>query len=227
MTGDDFPARRRTAMNSSFSNSFFFSIILISPLACLAQSAQAPPPRSDYVVSVKELRMSGKGHKAFDKGSHMLAKGDAAGSLVYLQQAIAEYPEHYEAYYDLGVAHFRLGHTADAEQAFQKSIDLTGGTFAPPHFGMGALLCKNKEFAQAERILQRGLELEPASAVGKYYLGWAQFALNRLVEAERNVQQALVRNSHFAEARALLENIHHRQAAIQSALDTTVANARP
>jgi tetratricopeptide (TPR) repeat protein len=92
---------------------------------------------------------------------------------------------------------------------------------------MGALLCKNKEFAQAERILQRGLELEPASAVGKYYLGWAQFALNRLVEAERNVQQALVRNSHFAEARALLENIHHRQAAIQSALDTTVANARP
>jgi tetratricopeptide (TPR) repeat protein len=227
MTGDDFPARRRTTMSSSFRSSFFSAMILISPIASLAQAGQAPAPRNDYVVSVQQLRMSGKAHKAFDKGSHMLAKGDAAGSLVYLQQAVAEYPEHYEAYYDLGVAHFRLGHIADAEQAFQKSIDVTGGTFAPPHFGMGALLCQRREFAQAERVLQRGLDLEPASAIGKYYLGWAQFALNRLVEAERNVEQALVRNAHFAEARALLESIHHRQAAIQSAVDNSVATARP
>jgi len=214
-------------MNFSFRSSFLSVIILVSPIAGLAQSDQAAAPRNDYVVSVQELRMTGKGQKAFDKGNHMLAKGDAAGSLVYLQQAITEYPEHYKEYYDLGVAHFRLGHTADAEHAFQKSIDLTGGTFAPPHFGMGAVLCRKQEFAQAERILERGLALEPASAVGKYYLGWSQFGVNRLVEAERNVQQALVRNAHFAEARALLESIHRRQIAVQSAVDNSVANPRP
>jgi tetratricopeptide (TPR) repeat protein len=231
MTADNFPAPRAFQMNASSLRTvlrgIFLATMLILPATCPAQSDQAPAPRNDYIVSVKELRMAGKGHKAFDKGSHMLAKGDAAGSLVYLRQAIAEYPQHYEAYYDLGVAHFRLGHTVEAEQAFQKSIDLTAGAFAPPHFGMGALLCKNKEFSQAERVLQKGLELEPASAIGKYYLGWAQFALNRLEEAERNVQQALVRNTHFAEARALLERIHHRQAAIQSAADNSVASARP
>jgi len=51
----------------------------------------------------------------------MLAKGEVAQSIPYLQQAIAQYPEHYMAYYDLGVAHFRLAHQADAEQAFQKA----------------------------------------------------------------------------------------------------------
>jgi len=220
-----------TLMNaSSFRSrlsSFFLASIFISPAACLAQSEQSAAAKSNYVVSVQDLRMSGKGQKAFDKGSRLLFKGDAAGSLVYLERAIAECPEHYKAYYDLGVAHFRLGHTADAELAFQKSIDLTGGSYAPPQFGMGAILCQKQEFGQAEKVLERGLDVEPGSAIGKYYLGWAQFALNRLVEAERNVRQALVRNAKLAEARALLETIHRRQALVQSLAESGVANLRP
>ncbi len=220
-----------TLMNaSSFRSrlsSFFLASIFISPAACLAQSEQSAAAKSNYVVSVQDLRMSGKGQKAFDKGSRLLFKGDAAGSLVYLERAIAECPEHYKAYYDLGVAHFRLGHIADAELAFQKSIDLTGGSYAPPQFGMGAILCQKQEFGQAEKVLERGLDVEPGSAIGKYYLGWAQFALNRLVEAERNVRQALVRNAKLAEARALLETIHRRQALVQSLAESGVANLRP
>jgi len=207
--------------------SFFMTILLFSPIACFAQSGQAPVSKNDYVVSVQELRMSGKGRKNFDKGSRLLLKGDAAASITYLQRAIEEYPEHYKAYYDLGVAHFRLGHTAEALQAFQKSIDLTAGKFAPPQFGMAAILCQKQDFAQAERILERGLELEPGSAIGKYYLGWAQFALNRLVEAERSVQQALVRNANLTEARALLELIHRRQAAVQSVAESAYPAAQP
>ena len=171
--------------------------------------------------------MAGKGREAFDKGSRLLENGDTTGSLPYLEKAIAQYPDHYLAYYDLGVAHSRLGHTADAEQAFQKAIDLTGGSFAPPQFGMGALLCVKQQFVQAEKILQRGLDLDPGSAIGKYYLGWAQFALNRFAEAERSAQQALFRNPNFPEARALLETIHHRIYVRQNAAEATVANAKP
>jgi tetratricopeptide (TPR) repeat protein len=200
--------------------SFSLAILLFSPVDCFAQSGPAPAPKSDYVVSVQELRVPGKALKNFDRGSKLLLKGDAAASVAYLQRAIDGYPEHYKAYYDLGVAHFRLGHTAAALESFQKSIDLTAGKFAPPQFGMAAILCQKQDFAQAERILERGLELEPGSAIGKYYLGWAQFALNRLVEAERNVQQALIRNANLAEARVLLEMIHRRQAAVQSVAET-------
>src|SRR5262249_54445457 len=116
-----------------------FSALLGSQIPCFAQS---PPNSQNYVVSVRDLKMDGKSHAAFDKGSRMLAKGDTANSIEFLQQAISLFPEHYKAYYDLGVAYFRLGQVAEAEQAFQKAIDITGGNFAPPQFGLGALLCQ-------------------------------------------------------------------------------------
>lgn len=207
-------------MNSSSSRirscSFFLATFAILPAASFAQSNGASVSKNDYVVSVQDLKIPGKARKSFDKGSQLLAKGDAAASVPYLERAITEYPEHYKAYYDLGVAYFRLGHIDDAERAFQKSIDLTNGTFAPPQFGIAAILCQKQEFAPAERVLERGLAIEPGSAVGKYYLGWAQFALNRLVEAERNVQQALLRNANLSEARILLDIIHRRQAILHS-----------
>jgi Flp pilus assembly protein TadD len=188
----------------------FFAAILISPITSLAQS-DSRAFRNNYVVSVQDLKLAGKGHAAFDKGSRLLDKGDVAGSIAYLERAISESPEHYKAYYDLGVARFRLGQLAEAEQAFQKAIDLTGGSFAPPQFGMGAIFCQKQKFALAETILQRAVELESGSAVGKYYLAWAQFGLNRLVEAERSAEQALVRNANLAEAYLLLARIHQRQ----------------
>jgi tetratricopeptide (TPR) repeat protein len=207
-------------MNASrFARTFasFFSITvlissatLFSARVCVAQT-DSKVARSNYAVSVQDLKAGRKGYAAFDKGSQMLEKGDALGSIAYLQQAIAEYPEHYKAYYDLGVAHFKLAHLAEAEQAFQKAIDLTKGNFAPPQFGLGAILCEKSQFPDAERLLQRALDLEPGSAVGKYYLGWAQLGLNRLIEAERNLEQALLRKADFAEVYVLLTRIHLRQ----------------
>jgi tetratricopeptide (TPR) repeat protein len=195
---------------------FLFIVVLISPAnlfsarICSGQT-DSKATRNNYVVSVQDLKMSGKAHAAFAKGSQMLAKGETAKSIAYLEQAIAQYPEHYEAYYDLGVAHFRLAHLAEAEQAFQKAIDITKGNFAPPQFGLAAVLCEKAEFPEAETVLQRAVELEPESAVGKYYLAWAQFGLNRLVEAERSVEQALLRNAKLAQAYLLLIRIHLRQ----------------
>jgi tetratricopeptide (TPR) repeat protein len=198
------------------SRSAFLATILISPATLFSSSASwsqtdSHATRSDYIVSVQDLKMASKGRAAFDKGSQMLDKGDAEHSIAYLRQAIAQYPEHYMAYYDLGVAHFRLAHQAEAEQAFQKAIDLTKGNFALPQIGLGAILCQKNQFLQAETLLQHALELEPGSAVGKYYLAWAQFGLNRLIEAERTLEQALVRNANFAQAYWMLVRIHLRQ----------------
>jgi tetratricopeptide (TPR) repeat protein len=204
-------------MRISRFTTLFAIISLISPIACLAQSEftegtrPAATPKNDYVVSVQELRMSGKGRKAFEKGAALLEKGDAAASLAYFDGAIAEFPGFYQAHYQLGIAHFRLGHTIEAEQAFQKSIDLTGGGYAPPEFGMGMLLCQKQELEKAETVIQRGLDLQPGSVSGKYFLGLAQFGLNHLVEAERSVRQVLVRKAKFAQAYFLLARIHQRQ----------------
>jgi tetratricopeptide (TPR) repeat protein len=200
----------RASSLRSLCSTIFFAATLVIPIISLAQS-DSKSLRSNYVVSVQDLKLGGKGHAAFNKGSHLLDKGDTAGSIPYLERAISESPEHYEAYYDLGVARFRLGQLAEAEQAFQKAIDLTGGRFASPQFGLGAVFCQKKDFLLAETILQRGIELESGSAVGKYYLAWAQLGLNRLAEAERSAEQALARNANLAEAYSLLARIHQRQ----------------
>jgi tetratricopeptide (TPR) repeat protein len=192
-------------------------IFLISPIASLAQSEFSERTRAeatskkDYIVSVQELRMSHKGRKAFEKGAALLEKGDAAASLAYFDRAIAEFPGFYQAHYNLGIAEFRLGHMAEAEQGFQKAINLTGGGYAPPEFGMGMVFCEKQELEKAEMVIQRGLDLEPGSAAGKYFLGLAQFGLNHLVEAERSVRQALLRKARFAQAYFLLARIHQRQ----------------
>lgn len=172
---------------SKFRSSILFSLVsVIFPGTSLAQNGLAAPrvPMwSRYVVSIQELKMSGKARKAFETGTKLLDKGNPAESLHYFNISLTEYPNDYRAYYNVGLAQYQLGHTAEAEQAFQKSIDLTGGGFAPPHFGMGIVLCEEQDLQRAEAVLERGLELEPGSAVGKYVLGWAQFGLNRLVDA--------------------------------------------
>lgn len=214
MNASRFPTRFRSAL---------FAIMLISPATFFSSNVSGSQTdsratRSDNVVSVQELKMASKGRAAFDKGSQMLDKGDSAGSIKYLQQAIAQYPEHYMAYYDLGVAHFRLAHQAEAEQAFQRAIDLTKGRFALPQFGLGAILCQKGEFLQAETLLQRALDLEPGSEVGKYYLGWAQFGSNHLIEAERTAEQVLERNANLSQFYFLLAKIHLRQHNLPAAL---------
>jgi Tfp pilus assembly protein PilF len=199
-----------TSRFRSLRGKLFLAALLASPITSLAQS-DSIAIRSNYSVSVQELRMAGKGHAAFEKGSRLLEKGDTTGSLPYLEKAIAQFPDHYLAYYDLGVAHTRLGHTADAQQAFQKAIDITKGTFALPQFALGGILCQKAEFTQAEALLQRAVDLEPGSPIGKYYLGWAQFGLNRLIEAERSMEQVLLRNANFTQAYLLLAKIHLHQ----------------
>ena len=168
-------------------------------------------PINDNVISVQELRSPGKSEKAFEKGVKLLLKGDAAGSIAHFDRAIAKDPYYYRAYYDKGLAQFQLGHTAEAEQAFQKTIDLTGGRYAPADFMMGMILCQMRQFRQAEPVILNGLEHDPGSALGKVVLGWTQFALNRHAEAERSAQQALFRKANLPEAYYLLAQIHHAQ----------------
>jgi predicted Zn-dependent protease len=59
--------------------------------------------------------------------------------------------------------------------------------------------------------LEKGLELDPGSALGKAFLGWTQFALNRPAEAERSAHQALFRKANLPEVYFLLAQIHHTQ----------------
>jgi tetratricopeptide (TPR) repeat protein len=96
-----------------------------------------------------------------------------------------------------------------------KSIDLSGGQFAPAVLALGTVLGYRQKFAEAEEVIRKGLSKDlskdPSSWSGHYYLGWALFGLNRLEEAEKEVREALRLKADSTEALQLLADIHGRQ----------------
>ena len=140
-----------------------------------------------------------------------LAKKDAAGSLPHFQRAISEFAGYYEAYDRMGAADLILWRVTEAEQAFRKSIELSGGLYAHPLMALGAILSDQKKFGEAVTVIRRGLDLDPDSWRGHYYQGLALFGLNRLEEAEKSVREALLQKADFPEAHLLLADIHIRE----------------
>src|SRR6266436_3593261 len=167
--------------------------------------------RGSYTVSVHDLKVPGKARHEFDKGIARLQKNDAEGSLNHFKEATNAFPNYYEAYYQIGVANLELRRGNDAEQALQRSIDLSGGGFAEPQFALGALLCERQSFQDAERVLRRAIDVDGNSWKGHLFLGQALFGQNRLEEAEKSAHEVLLRRSDVASAYILLANVHIRR----------------
>jgi tetratricopeptide (TPR) repeat protein len=176
------------------------------PLLSTAQS-----PKTSNTVSVRELNIPSKALQNFQKGAELLTKKDAAGSLPHFQRAVAEFAGFYEAYYRMGVADLKLWRLTDAEQAYRKSIELSGGQYAQPLLALGILLGYQEKYAEAEGVTRKGLDLDPTSWAGHYSLGCALFGLNRLEEAEKSIREALHWKTDSAEAQLLLAEIHDRE----------------
>jgi tetratricopeptide (TPR) repeat protein len=172
-----------------------------------ASGSDAP----NYVVSVRELSIPQRARDAFADGSRLLAKTDFAASADKFQRAIAKYAGYYEAYFFLGIAEMNLDRAADAEKDFEKSLDLSGGNYAQPEFGLGQLLCDRGQFAEARAAIQHGLEIDGASWFGNYSYARALFGLGDLENAEKRALQALAAKADFAEAYLLLADVHSRE----------------
>ena len=130
-------------------------------------------------------------------------------------------PGYYEAYAKLGAAELDLEQWGEAEAAFRKAIDLSGGHYAPADFGLGLILATvTKHFADAEAIVRAGLETSPANVTGHFVLAWVLYSTARLQEAEENVRQAISANPNGA-ARLLLAQIHLQQRLISQQWWTT------
>jgi tetratricopeptide (TPR) repeat protein len=189
---------------------FSLACLLLSCL-CVPVSSNAQSTSPGYSVSVRDLRIPPKALREFNKGNERLAKHDAEGSLQHFQAATAEYPGYFEAYDRIGAANLRLWRIPEAEQAFRKSIEASGGDYARPLLALGAILDDHKDFAEAATVIRKGLALAPDSWNGYYYLGRALFGLNRLEEAESNAREALRRKLDSPSVHLLLADIHGRK----------------
>ena len=184
----------------------------MQPIELYLTPLNRPSMRSaNYAVSVRELKIPGRALDAFENGLRRLEKFDAAGGRTQFARAIAAFPEYYEAYYHLGVAELRLGNNQKAAEAFQKAIDLSGGRYPWAQFSLGLVLCRLGDYAEAKSVIDRGLEVDSDSAIGRLMLSIVLFDLDRLEEAEQIAREALLRNPGLASAYLALADIHGRR----------------
>jgi cytochrome c-type biogenesis protein CcmH/NrfG len=216
-----------TRMNRSRVVPFCLLVLLIPPLTSSAQSknpfatgtaAQLPP--SSAVTSVRELQIPQKARKACESGARRFAAKDVAGSVPEFQKAIKAFPGYYEAYVKLGAAELDLEHWGDAEAAFRKAIELSGGHYALANFGLGLILATvTKEFTEAETVVRTGLATAPADVTGHFVLAWVLYSTARLQEAEESAREAVSSNPNLAGARLLLAQIHFQERNFSAAVE--------
>jgi tetratricopeptide (TPR) repeat protein len=196
------------------------TILLLSPLSTAAQSAatstpsiaQRNSPTTDTIaanrVSAHELQIPRKAREAFNKGTELLDAKNSAASIPEFARAIQAFPDFYEAYYKIGLANLNLQQYPEAQTAFETSIALSKGRYAPSQFGLGVALCMQKQLAEAEEAVRAGLDQYPADATGHFTLAWILFGANKLSDAETSARRAILYHTDFAMAYLLLAQIH-------------------
>jgi Carboxypeptidase regulatory-like domain/Tetratricopeptide repeat len=160
-------------------------------------------------ISAHQLSVPRKAHDEFEKGMALVyMKSDYRAAIAQFQLAIKDFPTYYEAYAEEGTAYYELQEMSPAEEALQKSVELSNGTYADALFTLAAIYTDTKRFAEAEVLARKGLAADSSSWRGPFELARALNALKRPEEAEKNAQQARDLMPDNAPVYLLLANIH-------------------
>jgi tetratricopeptide (TPR) repeat protein len=155
------------------------------------RSPASPRPASG-VVSIQQLtRKPGKeAQKAFRKSLKLMAKGEPARSLAWLEEAVRLDPEYMQAINNLGVRYLIANRVDDAIAQFQRAIAID--QHAPASYSnlAHALVIKGDP-ASAERAVRRAVELNPEDPKAAYLLGLALVMQDKFTtEAVANLRRS-------------------------------------
>ena len=101
------------------------------------------------------------GKRAMEKGLASLRQGDHAAAVKQLEKASRYIKDVPLLYYNLGTAHYQLGHYDDALRAFQTALDPAPADRETMEY-LGAIQLKRQDWAEALRMFQKaGAGLPP------------------------------------------------------------------
>jgi tetratricopeptide (TPR) repeat protein len=142
-------------------------------------------------VSAHELSMPPKAQELMESGKKKLyQQKDSTGALTDFEQAVALAPDYYEAYCQMGLASLSIGKRSDAETDFRKSQEISGDKYADADINLGTMQLDKGDNPGGEKLIRRGIELNPTSFLAYYELGRAELNEKKLPEAEGAAQQA-------------------------------------
>lgn len=135
-------------------------------------------------VRARNLAIPESAQNEFQRGVRFLRdEKNPRQSVVHFQRAIEISPEYFEAYFLLGMTYIQLNLASEATAALEKSIALNP-KFLSPYYPLAVLLRAQKRPDEAEKLLQRAMEMNKD--------GWEwPFELSRCYAARGQWEKAL------------------------------------
>ena len=124
------------------------------------------------MISAQEFNIPDKARKQMDKGMEFFDKGDMTAAEEWLRKAVETYPKYTRAWNNIGVIHIKANDQAGAIDAWKKAIE-TNDKFAPPFFNIARAYISDKQPAEAEPYIRRGLAIDPNNVDGLFLLATA------------------------------------------------------
>ncbi len=149
----------------------------------LASRAGAAPAPAAY-------SRSGASRGIYEKGQDAMRKNDLPQAVASFEQVTQADPKDFEAWTDLGTAHFKREKWGDSEKAYQKALEARPGYF-PAMLNLGKLRLAQKKPEGAVDILSQAVQSEPGSADAQYFLGEAFLQIKKGSKAVGCLNEAL------------------------------------
>lgn len=175
------------------------------------QRTERPSAPGD-AVSARDLSIPEKAQEAFSKGRTLLYdKSSPAKAIPQFEQAIAQFPDYYEAYTQIGVANYRLNKFPEAEKSLLKAVDLSAGKYSDSMFLLAQMLDDQQRFAEAELLARQAIANDDGCWHCHFELARALVGLKRAHEAEASALQAKELKPDYAQVYLVLANAHIQQ----------------
>lgn len=197
--------RKAAEADSSLTQAHFNSAILLKK-------------NKRYDEALAELSKSGKGSDVeYQRGEIFLKQKKYAESKEAFGRVLSEKPQHYEAAFNLALAHHKLGDPAGADKVLSRVI--RDDSPADLHYTYGKLLEESGETAGAEKQYRISVQKD-----ARYFKGWLNLGRvtaqgQKYDQAEHAYRQALLIEPASYEANFNLANALFKQKKYQTAIE--------
>src|SRR5882672_1898346 len=172
-------------------------------------------------ISAHQLSVPESARQYFDKGMKALigSKPDYRRALALFERAAKEFPDYYEAYAEMGVAHQHLGEGAEAEKALRKSVEMSASRYPDALFLLAEMLNDGGRFAESEGFARQCVQQDDSLWSCDLELARALAGLKRPAEAEAAAAKASELNPGNAKTFLILGNIHIQERKYQAVVE--------
>jgi Tfp pilus assembly protein PilF len=187
------------------------SVTLAFFLGAGAAHAQSPAAANEFYVSFTTLAAPKEARKAYERASR--EAGKKTPNLVKISQelerALSLYPQFAAAWYFLGGTLLERDDIDGARRAFERAV-AADPRFPNPYVSLAAIELKSRHFAEAARLADSALRLDPRLTEAHYYSVLANMALHNPNRAKQSIDVILEtgEDRRYPEVHALLAEIH-------------------